>query len=321
MREGDQVRSDDDLIAELDYCLRRLQGGDRKPWVYVTAGDLASLLGQWPLAIECLRRLDPYEEPARELRDRFRARKERVNLEGPRPELLPAPAELVNQAFLEAAGGAALKRQGAAFFLLATAALSILSYQMDHSWLANALTFPTLSYLWFRFMGEERRIALARGHPVQPVSQRASAVAFVLLLFPTALSLGFGSALPLVLLPFASFGCLSLLSGVRRGRLELPQLTALSLGSLLLSAELMALTFPTWASGGALLLTGAIGLHAIHFLTQAAGRLRARRAYRDDARLRSEQDLRWGFTTSQPIANVAYHDETTRRTIVPALQR
>jgi hypothetical protein len=231
MWEGDAVGSEEDLTTELDYCLKRLHGGDRKPWVYVAAGDLASRLSQWPLALECLSRLGPYEDPAKELRDRLRARRDRVALPDVNQEFSPPPQDILNKAFLEAADAKLLKRAGPLFFLGFMFVLTILSYVLKPSEYVSAFALPALAFMWFEFMGQERLKARALGSPVEEVSHRASAFAFLFIALPFLASVVFASSIPLVLLPMGAMATFLMLSGKIRSIPSRNHIAAILMGS------------------------------------------------------------------------------------------
>lgn len=93
----------DERKEALDTVLARLRAGEREPWLRVAAGELAAQLDDWPLALECLRRLDPVSIEADDLRDRLEALGPDRRIPEPPDDLVADPGDLVARVFLQAA--------------------------------------------------------------------------------------------------------------------------------------------------------------------------------------------------------------------------
>ncbi|MAG57485.1 MAG: hypothetical protein CMJ83_14430 [Planctomycetes bacterium] len=122
--------------AELEAAMARLRVEGSSPWLYVAAGELLAWNGEWPLALECLKRLDPLGREAADLRERLAAA-DPSRLIPDVPVTYPGdPGELVASVFLDAVAPAHVgERLGRSVLeLLGFAGLCVLGAVLPGSW-------------------------------------------------------------------------------------------------------------------------------------------------------------------------------------------
>ena len=140
----------------LDTALARLRGGDPDPWLSVAAGELAAQLDDWPLALECLRRLDPLGVEAEDLRQRLETIGPDRSIPRPPDELAADPADLVAHVFTQVASPAVVMaragRHGYQWLAFAFAGLVATFLPGEWSWAAWCAVL-TAHFVWLLRVG------------------------------------------------------------------------------------------------------------------------------------------------------------------------
>lgn len=153
--ENDEI-TDLDRREALDTVLARLRAGEREPWLCVAGGELAAQLDDWPLALECLRRLDPLGVEAIDLRGRLEALRPDRRIPEPPDQLASDPADLVARVFTSVATPSiVMARAGShGYQWLAFVAVAALGGLLpgSWSWVAWSATI-TAHFAWLLWVG------------------------------------------------------------------------------------------------------------------------------------------------------------------------
>jgi hypothetical protein len=137
---ADEVEPEADYTPgqeELAELMARIRAGEDQSWILVATGELAAMLQDWPLAVECLRRLDPLSDEALELRRRLEGMEGLPHVPAPPRHVPKDPGELVANVFMDvinpAAYGPRLGRHG----------MELLAFMS--TCLLSTLLFPSLA--------------------------------------------------------------------------------------------------------------------------------------------------------------------------------
>lgn len=313
---GDEEIPESKVLAELQYGLARIHAGERNPWIYVVTGELAAMLQQDSLALECYRRLDPFDEPARELRERLRSRIPRLQL--PRiPASLRQPAtEILASTFAGALDRSACRRPVSWMTLAGGALLGALSALGAPGPVVAALAIAGALACWHAvYTRAAEDLQEDQDLPPPAPDRFRHWCAAVLPALPLLWIFATGSPPALLLLPLACGAAFHLLT---RPDMRLPRRSELplaALASLLLSVEALALAFAVWAGGTAAIAGAVVLLHGCTFLAVASRRILVRRMLTEDAYRRSREDLRLRYAElpgGLPDRGVAEHTRISR---------
>ncbi len=217
-----------EMRARLNSLIHRLAQGERSLVLLTEAGTLAVDLSDYPIALECLKRLDPLSEEARDLRAHALARSESLRLPEPLQGLSAEPSEIVAETFLDALKPESILDRliPLSFAPLAFMAVSALGWLLPEG-LATILYGAVLAAycVWLIPAGARiRELAWSRPDaPARSLGESAlsvdrtqlvmMALALGALVIPSALGLLTGFGLALLLIPLGSLFSLLLLLG------------------------------------------------------------------------------------------------------------
>ena len=310
----------DSIASELDYSLKRLREGDRQPWVYVATGEFAARLGQWPLARECLDRLDPFDAPSQELRRRLKALQPQVSL--PRlPRNLNAPAgELVTRMFIEEILPGSVLRSANYPYLGASVLVGVISFFALPSYLVAMGICLLVATAWM-LRGPQIDADLRKVHDLS-LNQRLMfhGGALGALLIPYGALLINEPALAVLCIPVGTMLSAHLLAYIRGGPIYKDTLSACAIAAMLASAMGMLMAFLVSTASIASVLALVVGLQLITFLNRSMARVGVRALARSRAEARAAEDLQVGITEAFLATRTDQASETTRKSIpIPTL--